>query len=233
MSTASSSSSGRGVGVAEVGRAEERGAAIGDGLDEAARRDDLEPRNERAGEREVRVRVRVVSDLVAFAQDAAHDAGILVGLAPHDEEGRLHAARLERVEDGVGVARVGAVVEGDRDFARIARAEALHDPWRRKLRDALVRDDLRLRNRTGGGGGRATAAWRCAAIRLSPRTADRSRRECPRAAAAVRAARRSRWRARWTDLRSRAARWRSPAAPSSTPARAWFHAVTPSRNQAT
>ncbi len=61
----------------------------------------------------------VVADLVTFTVDALHDADVLLGFFADHEEGALDVVLLEDVEDLRGPVGIGAVVEGERDLARV------------------------------------------------------------------------------------------------------------------
>ena len=63
--------------------------------------------------------VGVVADLVAFADDALHDADVLSGLGADEHEGAFDVFLFEDVEDFRGPLGVGAVVEGDGDFVGV------------------------------------------------------------------------------------------------------------------
>ncbi len=97
------------------------------------------------------MRVGVELDGVALLEHGAHDARVLLGLASHDEERRLHPPRSEEVEDDGGPAGMRPVVERQHDPARSGRAShdgvdehppAEHeDPSQEKQRVARQRSD--------------------------------------------------------------------------------------------
>ena len=129
------------LGVAEVRRAEERGAPAEDRLEEPLGRVELQLRLQRVGEEEIRVREGVIPDLVPFAPHPAQQRDVRLDVLADDEEGRRRAARLEGVEDRGGPAAVGPVVEGERDAVREAVAVAVVDVRRGVGHDLLPDDE--------------------------------------------------------------------------------------------
>jgi len=76
-----------------------------------------------AREIEVRMRPRVVADLVALVADAAHEVGIRQRVRAAQEEGRADLVRAQDVEDLTGVRLGRAVVEGEQDLGRVGAAD--------------------------------------------------------------------------------------------------------------
>ena len=63
--------------------------------------------------------VRVIADLVALVVDPPEQTLLGIDILSDDEEGRLHAARPQRVEDHRRPAPVRPVVEGEGDFVSV------------------------------------------------------------------------------------------------------------------
>ena len=150
--------------------------------DELRRHVDLEHGARAAREREIRVTVRVVPDLVPFVVHALEQALVRVDVLADDEERRLHAARAQRVEDHRRPASVRPVVEGERDAMLVALLSAgarddvrnghLDERRRGDVAGARIDGDVPIARRRGSTGS--------AGSRPFPRTPRRSRVECVR-----------------------------------------------------
>src|SRR4051812_47252948 len=84
------------------------------------------------------VQLPMVPAMIAYGVtlfgDAADDVRPFIGMPPEDEEGRLHVASLQRVEDARSRIGIGTIVEGQRDVP--AWASDLRD---RPSEDVAVR----------------------------------------------------------------------------------------------
>ena len=80
----------------------------------------------------------VVPDDVPLGELAAHQVGTSLRVLADEEEGGVHAARLEQVEDARRPDGIGSVVESDGDAARRLSALALEDPTRGVLQVVLA-----------------------------------------------------------------------------------------------
>ena len=138
------------LGIAEVRRPEQRRATIGDGLDQPLGGIQLELRDERWRDGEVRMREGVIPKLVALGHDAPDERNFEQRVAADDEEGSVHAARPERIEDGWCPATVRPVVEGQRDAMRRRRSRALDHVRRRDLVPLHARDQFGTRVHADG-----------------------------------------------------------------------------------
>ena len=114
------------VGV--VGRPEEPRVPPGDPLEQLLGDVQLHLHAERRHAREVRVREGVVADRVPFGELAADQVGVRLCVAADDEEGRVHAALREQVEDARRPDGVGPVVEGERHSSAGFASLAFQDP---------------------------------------------------------------------------------------------------------
>ena len=142
----------------DAGRARDRGIGRGELVLDRAR----------SLQRQVRVRVRVVADLVAVARDPRRELGVRVDLLAEQEERRGHAELGERVEQRGRALRIGPVIERQRDEAVIARAVRIgvHGPVDRPL-DAAVAEQVREPDR-GGRAERSEQQWQHALARCEP-----------------------------------------------------------------
>src|SRR5262249_19067544 len=88
-------------------------------LDDSLRRVELEARDERGSEREVWMREGVIADLMSLARDAPRDIDVRLDVLADHEERRGRVARAQRIENDRRPHWVGAVVERERNLARL------------------------------------------------------------------------------------------------------------------
>ena len=81
-------------------------------------------------EREIRMIIRMISNLVPLIDDTTHERGIMLRVYTHEEKCCFDVCGFQDVEDFRRPYRVGAVVEGDGNLMLVARALMIE---RRKL----------------------------------------------------------------------------------------------------
>ncbi len=147
----------RRVGIAEERRPEQPHRMAGNGLEQAARRVDLELRHALRQIDDVRMRECMIADVLAFLIFAFDDVRIGAGILTDDEERGVDVLRFENVEDLRRERGIRPVVEGEHQLFWL-RTEPLDDKggrqnfvglvddvagFRIKLEDALTRRRLR------------------------------------------------------------------------------------------
>ena len=106
-----------GIGVAQIGRAEQAQRAAGIGLDQPLRGEQLQPhrRDRQAGQ--VGMGGAVIAQLMPLRDDAAEQVRLAQRIGAGDEEGGGRVQAAQAVEDARRPARIGPVVEGQGDQA--------------------------------------------------------------------------------------------------------------------
>ena len=97
-----------------VGRAEIERLHAQLALEQALGEIDLQIQLARGDFADVGMRIGVIADLVAFADDALHEADVVRGLGADQEEGAFDVFLLQDVENLRRPLGIGAVVEGER-----------------------------------------------------------------------------------------------------------------------
>ena len=135
---------GLGLDIAHERRTEERGADAELRLEHALRCVELEIELSARNLAEVRVRERVVADIVPFVVDALEDLGLHGRGRTQHEEARLDVLFLEDVEDSGRVEARRPIVERERDHLVLVETEAGNQHRLRNRYDRLVRDQVGL-----------------------------------------------------------------------------------------
>ena len=99
----------------------------------------------RPTDREIRMIVGVVADLVPLGDDPPNEIGIFLRIHSDEEKCRLDAVRLQDVEDARGPFRIGPVVKGERDLMFSARALVIEGGEFREIADTSRSNSRRLR----------------------------------------------------------------------------------------
>ena len=160
---------GRRLGVAEIRRAKECGTSIENSLEQSLVRVELEPRHERRREREIGMREGVIPELVPLGQYPPRERNVALDARSDQKESRRRVTRRQRVEYRRRPARIGAVVESQRDLVR-TRSDSLHDVRRRIRRSAAHRLSGRSPDQCGVRDVRQSAARRDEVFRPRRRT---------------------------------------------------------------
>ena len=107
---------GRGLRVAEIGRAEEAQRVAGERLEQPLRRVEFEPHLPRRDGGEIGVGIGMAADLMPLGDHALEQRAFGQRILADDEEGRRGMFLLEHVEDLRRPGAVGTIVEGQREL---------------------------------------------------------------------------------------------------------------------
>ena len=124
----------RRTGVCGVGWPKQRRRTARDRLDKKLRRIELEPDVLGPADRQVRMVVGVVPDLVAFRDNSPDEVRIFFRVCANEEKSGLHICFFQDVENLRSPFGVGPIIEGNRDLMRRARALMIKRGELRKLR---------------------------------------------------------------------------------------------------
>src|ERR1051326_2920237 len=95
-------------------------------LEDALRGVDLRARSRVAERSDIRMRVAVIAEFVAFVPDAPDEIRIALGVLSDEEERRLHVVLFEDVEHLRGVRIRGTVIDRQRDLFLFVPAASDH-----------------------------------------------------------------------------------------------------------
>src|SRR4029450_11271552 len=125
----------RRASVGCVRRAKQRGRAAGNGFEQQLRGVQLQTDMLRPAERQVRMVIGMVPDLMSFVDDATNKRRVTLCVYSDDEKRGLYVCCFKNVQDFWRPSRIRAVIKSDCDLMLAARALMIQ---RRKLRKLTI-----------------------------------------------------------------------------------------------